>query len=56
MRLGFNSIFFYGPLSPYGFAVTTGQVDRYNADAWLAFFKEGLEYILELNRKGVPDP
>jgi His-Xaa-Ser system radical SAM maturase HxsB len=53
VRLGFNSIFLR-PLSPYGFAVSTGQVDRYNADNWLAFYKEGLDYILDLNRRGVP--
>jgi His-Xaa-Ser system radical SAM maturase HxsB len=53
VRLGFRSIFLR-PLSPYGFAVTTGQVDRYNTQRWLAFYKEGLEYILDLNRRGVP--
>ena len=53
VRLGFNEIFLR-PLSPYGFAVTTGQVERYNTDAWLAFYKEGLDYILELCKQGVP--
>jgi uncharacterized protein len=52
VRLGFHEIFLR-PLSPYGFAVTTGQIERYNTDAWLAFYKEGLDYILELNRQGV---
>jgi len=53
VRRGFNSIFLR-PLSPYGFAVTTGQVDRYNTELWLEFYKEGLSYILDLNRNGVP--
>jgi len=52
VRHGFNSIFLR-PLSPYGFAVTTGQVDRYNTKLWLAFYKEGLRYILDLNHHGV---
>jgi His-Xaa-Ser system radical SAM maturase HxsB len=52
LGFGFNSIFLR-PLSPYGFAVTTGQVDRYTAAKWLAFYKEGIRYILELNRRGI---
>jgi len=51
--LGLNEIFLR-PLSPYGFAVRTGQIDRYDTDKWLDFFKEGLAYILELNRGGYP--
>jgi His-Xaa-Ser system radical SAM maturase HxsB len=53
VRNGFNSIFLR-PLSPYGFAVKTGQIDLYNTERWLEFFKEGLSYILDLNRQGVP--
>lgn len=52
VRHGFNSIFLR-PLSPYGFAVTTGQVERYNTEKWLTFYREGLAYILELNRQGL---
>ena len=53
VRFGFRSIFLR-PLSPYGFAAKTGQVDRYDADRWLAFYREGLDYILELNHQGYP--
>jgi uncharacterized protein len=53
VQQGFHSIFLR-PLSPYGFAVRTGQIARYDADRWLEFYKEGLDYILELNRQGYP--
>jgi uncharacterized protein len=45
---------FLRPLSPYGFAVKTKAFSAYTEDAWLDFYKEGLEYILGLNRRGVP--
>jgi His-Xaa-Ser system radical SAM maturase HxsB len=48
---GFSSIFLR-PLSPYGFAVKTGMAASYETDRWLAFYKRGLAYILELNRHG----
>lgn len=48
---GFHSIFLR-PLSPYGFAVRTGQIAKYDAERWLNFYKEGLEYIFEINRQG----
>lgn len=50
---GFDSIFLR-PLSPYGFAVKTKSYAAYDVEAWLAFYKEGLEYIIALNRRGVP--
>jgi His-Xaa-Ser system radical SAM maturase HxsB len=50
---GFHSIFLR-PLSPYGFAARAGHFARYDAERWLTFYKEGLEYILELNRQGLP--
>lgn len=53
VRLGLRSIFLR-PLSPYGFAVTTGQIEKYGTERWLSFYKEGLSYILELNRHGYP--
>jgi radical SAM protein with 4Fe4S-binding SPASM domain len=53
VTLGLRSIFLR-PLSPYGFAVTTGQIEKYGSERWLAFYKQGLEYILELNRHGYP--
>lgn len=43
---------FLRPISPYGFAVKTKEVEKYNIETWLAFFKRGLEYIIELNRAG----
>ena len=51
VRLRFNSIFLR-PLSPYGFATHAGHFARYDAERWLTFYKEGLAYILELNRHG----
>jgi uncharacterized protein len=50
---GFHSVFLR-PLSPYGFAARAGHFARYDAERWLDFYKEGLEYILELNRQGYP--
>lgn len=50
--LGLREIFFR-PLSPYGFAVKTRAHARYDAERWLAFYEEGLDYILELNRNGI---
>lgn len=51
VELGLRSIFLR-PLSPYGFAVKTKQAAKYNSERWLQFYKEGLEYILELNQAG----
>jgi len=51
-RQGFRSIFLR-PISPYGFAVKTRLVRGYSADDWLRFYKDTLEYILELNRSGL---
>lgn len=52
LRLGFNGIFLR-PLSPYGFAIKTKKYRAYNTDRWLEFYKEGLAYIIELNKNGV---
>lgn len=41
------------PLSPYGFAMKTGRYAAYNARKYLDFYITGLEYILELNRRGM---
>jgi His-Xaa-Ser system radical SAM maturase HxsB len=51
VRLGFHSIFLR-PISPYGFAVKTQQRIGYETERFLDFYKTGLSYILELNRKG----
>jgi His-Xaa-Ser system radical SAM maturase HxsB len=52
VRLGFNGIFLRH-LSPYGFALKTKSYQAYNAERWLSFFKEGLDYILDINKAGV---
>lgn len=51
--LGFKTIFLR-PMSPYGFAVKTKTYAKYDGARWLAFYKAGLDYILELNRRGEP--
>jgi His-Xaa-Ser system radical SAM maturase HxsB len=43
---------FLRPLSPYGFAIKTRSYQAYSTDLWLEFYKEGLDYIIDLNRKG----
>ena len=50
--MGLREIFLR-PLSPYGFAIKTKSYSAYDAERWLAFYEEGLDYILELNRQGV---
>jgi uncharacterized protein len=49
---GFSEIFLR-PLSPYGFAVKTNAYSAYDAQRWLEFYEEGLDYVLELNRRGI---
>lgn len=55
LRQGFSSIFLRS-ISPYGFAVRGGggRAPDYDVEAWLAFYRRALAYIIELNRKGVP--
>lgn len=45
---------FLRPLSPYGFAIKTKSFDAYGVKRWLPFYEEGLDYIIELNRRGTP--
>jgi His-Xaa-Ser system radical SAM maturase HxsB len=52
VSLSFDSIFLR-PLSPYGFAVKTKWYDSYDNEKWLKFYFEGIDYIIDLNRKGV---
>jgi uncharacterized protein len=40
-------------LSPYGFAIKTKSYDAYDVERWLEFYREGLDYIVELNKQGV---
>lgn len=53
VSLDFGGIFLR-PLSPYGFAVKTKWYNAYDWEAWLPFYFEGIDYIIELNRRGVP--
>lgn len=50
---GFNSVFLR-PISPYGFAVRSGQASRYLMDRWLDFYRQALGHIVELNLTGTP--
>lgn len=48
------SAIFLRPLSPYGFAIKTKSFEAYGVERWLPFYEEGLDYIIELNRRGTP--
>jgi len=50
---GFTSIFLR-PISPYGFAVRTNMAFQYAATQFLTFYRTGLAYLIELNRRGTP--
>jgi len=52
VRLDFQGIFLRA-LSPYGFAIKTKSFRSYTVDEWLEFYKEGLNYIIEINKKGI---
>jgi His-Xaa-Ser system radical SAM maturase HxsB len=52
IKHGFDGIFLRH-LSPYGFAIKTKSYVAYNVDRWLEFYQEGLEYIIELNKRGI---
>ena len=49
---GFQSIFLRN-LSPYGFALKTARSIGYAVDDFLPFYREALDYIIEVNRKGI---
>ena len=53
LRLGFRSIFLRS-ISPYGFAVRSKAKIGYETEQFSEFYKKGINYILELNRLGVP--
>lgn len=52
LDLDFGGIFLRH-LSPYGFAIKTKSYLAYSTDRWLEFYKEGIEYIITLNKKGI---
>jgi uncharacterized protein len=51
VRLGFDSVFLRY-ISPYGFAVKSASKIGYETEKFIRFFKEGLDYILQLNKQG----
>jgi uncharacterized protein len=51
LRFDLDGIFIR-PLSPYGFAVKTRAIRKYDSKTWLDFYARGLRYILEINRGG----
>jgi len=53
LRMGFRSVFLR-PISPYGFALKSAAKIGYQTEAFLEFYRTGLDYILELNRQGIP--
>jgi sulfatase maturation enzyme AslB (radical SAM superfamily) len=50
VKLGFCGIFLRS-LSPYGFAAKS-LVSKYDAGAWIEFYRRALAHILEINRRG----
>jgi His-Xaa-Ser system radical SAM maturase HxsB len=50
---GFNEIFLR-PLAPYGFALKTKSYTAYGVERWLGFYQNGLDYIIDLNKRGIP--
>lgn len=52
LRLGFSGIFLRA-LSPYGFAIKTKKYLAYDTERWLDFYKQGLDYIIKLNKAGI---
>ena len=51
IKLGFNNIFLRA-LSPHGFAIKTKMYQKYKNEEWLEFYKQGLLYIIEINKNG----
>lgn len=52
VRLGLKGVFLR-PLNPFGFAVKADAKIGYTADEFLPFYREALDYIVELNQQGV---
>jgi len=51
VRLGFDSIFLR-PISPYGFAVRTGEDLLYESEQFFDFYRRALDRVIEINRRG----
>jgi len=52
VRQGFNSIFLRA-ISPYGFATRSKASSEYSVSRFLSFYKTALDYIIDLNRRGI---
>lgn len=52
VRQGLCSMFLR-PINPYGFASKAGTPTNYSTTEWLDFYKEALDYMIHLNRKGI---
>lgn len=52
VRQGFPSIFLR-PVSPFGFAAKSRRMLGYEVGEFVEFYRQALEYIIELNRTGV---
>ena len=52
--LGLRNVFLR-PISPYGFALRRARRAGYDVARWLEFYEAGLDYIIDLNRRGLPD-
>lgn len=50
-RNGLHEIFLR-PMSPYGFAVKTKWFKAYDEQEWIDFYRRGLRYIIDMNRRG----
>lgn len=53
IELGFNNIFLRA-LNPYGNAVVNKEKLSYSNDEFINAYKDALNYILELNKNGIP--
>ena len=51
IELGISGIFLRW-LNPYGFAASDIETLAYEKEQWIDFFKDSLDYIIELNKKG----
>jgi His-Xaa-Ser system radical SAM maturase HxsB len=52
VKLGLKAIHLR-PLNPFGFATKTWERIGYTADEYLAFYREALDYVIDLNKRGV---
>src|SRR5439155_22131283 len=51
LRQGFDSIFLRS-ISPYGFAMKTAKHSLRSIKEFLKFYREALDYIISINKKG----